>query len=237
MTFFSDRELHEATFLSRPNRFVVRIRIAGTLCSASLPNPGKLQELFFPGTVLLVYSMVGRKSTYNWRVAAVISRRGETVMLDTQVTNRVAEYLLRNKMIPSLKEYDLVRREVTCGHSRFDFLLSRGGQDYLLEVKSCTQFHGSTGLFPDAQTTRGARHVQELTALRKEGTETGVLFIVHSADIRRFTPDFHTDPAFSAVLSAALGSVDIICMGVSWDRNLQLHVAREVPLDMRAWEK
>ncbi|MGM0443124.1 MAG: DUF123 domain-containing protein, partial [Fibrobacterota bacterium] len=49
--------------------------------------------------------------------------------------------------------------------------------------------------------------------------------------------DFHTDPAFSAVLSAALGSVDIICMGVSWDRNLHLHVAREVPLDMRAWEK
>lgn len=219
---FFDKELLQARLVKRPNRFVVHIDINGAIEGASLPNPGKLGELFVKDCTLLVYKMEKEDAKYRFRVAGVISPQGKTIMLDTHVNNRVADYLLRNHLIPSLAEYDVVRWEVKHGKSRFDFLLTNGEEELYCEVKSCTLFHKSLAMFPDAVTDRGRRHVEELGELSREGIKTIVLFIIQSDVLTTFLPDFHTDPAFSQTLYENREDVTIVPISIGWDAQLNL---------------
>lgn len=43
------KDAQAATFLDRPNRFLVRCRLGGRTVKAFLPNPGRLRELLLPG--------------------------------------------------------------------------------------------------------------------------------------------------------------------------------------------
>jgi sugar fermentation stimulation protein A len=234
--FFS-QQLVPAQFVYRPNRFVVHITVQEKADTASLPNPGKLGELLHPGAVLWVYSTKDTSNRHPWRVAAVETADNRVIMLDTQVTNRVAEVFLQRKMIPALAEYTIEKREYTCGKSRFDFLLKRGQEKLILEVKSCTLFHKTTAMFPDAVTSRGARHVSELARLSRQGYRAAVLFMVHGGHLNRFSPEFHTDPVFARTLYDARKDISIYAQSLSWSGDLQ-HVssAEALTTDWRAYE-
>lgn len=235
---FFNKELIHARLVKRPNRFVVHIDIEGKTEGASLPNPGKLGELFVENCTLLVYHMEKKDAKYRYRVAGVISPQGNTIMLDTHVNNKVAHYLLENKLIPSLKEYDIVRSEVQYGRSRFDFLLTNGSEELYCEVKSCTLFHKTTAMFPDAVTERGRRHVAELGELAREGVKTIVLFIIQSNELTTFLPDFHTDPAFSETLYQNRKDIQIVPVSIGWDANLHLLPnVRELRIPWEVYEK
>lgn len=231
--FFPD-DFEMGTLLSRPNRFVVYLLIDGKKRGASLPNPGKLGELFIPGAVLFVHRMRSEVK-YAYRVIAVISNSDEVIMLDTHRNNRVAEHLINKSLIPSLKDYSVVKREVTVGNSRFDLLLEdHSGNNLYCEVKSCTLFGGGLAMFPDAVTSRGKRHIDELANMADSGIRTAVLFVVQSANIRFFSPDYHTDPDFSDTIYANRNKVKIIPVTAGWDKSLNLipdH--REIPV---LWE-
>ncbi|MCL4692069.1 MAG: DNA/RNA nuclease SfsA, partial [Candidatus Hydrogenedentes bacterium] len=126
-----------ATFLERPNRFLVRCRLEnGRTVEAFMPNPGRMGELLLPGVRLhLVDNGKGtlRKTRFT---CLAVDREGASVFLHTHVNNAVAEYLLRAGRIPGLERAEVVRSEVRVGHSRFDFLLREGGRDVLAEVMS-----------------------------------------------------------------------------------------------------
>ena len=74
----------------------------------------------------------------------------------------------------------------------------------LLEVKSVTLVEGGIGLFPDAVTARGTRHVRELAALRRTGGwAAAVLFVLQRPDADRITPFANRDPDFACALAEA----------------------------------
>jgi len=58
------------------------------------------------------------------------------------------------------------------------------------------------GLFPDAPTERGRRHVAELTALARAGERAAVVFVAQG-DARAVKVDTQIDPAFASALCAA----------------------------------
>jgi sugar fermentation stimulation protein A len=91
------------------------------------------------------------------------------------------------------------------GRSRFDFLLrGRGNRRLALEVKSVTLVEEEVGLFPDAVTARGARHLRELADLAgRAGWAAAVLFAVQRADVRRVRAAREIDPNFAAALEEA----------------------------------
>ena len=67
--------------------------------------------------------------------------------------------------------------------------------------------------FPDAPTTRGAKHLRELTALAKEGYGAYVLFVIQMADVAYLHPNDLTDPDFGAALrDAAAAGVQVLAM-------------------------
>ena len=223
MKFFG--EIITGEFISRHNRFIVYAKINGRRTKTYMPNPGRLLELLYPGSLLYIEKRPeGSKAKIPYTVVAV-DRDGNPVMLHTHKANDVVEYLLRNKKIEALKKYEVVRREAQHGRSRMDFLLTDGKKECFLEVKSCTLFEGSAAMFPDAVTERGRKHLIELAELDLKKTGMGkpkVIFLIGSHKVKSFMPDYHTDIEFSKTFLDIKDKIDIYPLSIGWNKDLSL---------------
>lgn len=224
---FPADEITKARFLARPNRFLVRCETdGGRRINAFLPNPGRLWELLLPGATLYVHRPRERArgdGTRKTRHTVLgVERDGHPIFLHTHETNHAAGHLLEHDLIPPLRGYRIVRAEVSVGKSRFDFLLSKDGEDLYLEVKSCTLFGNGIAMFPDAVTARGRRHILELADMSRQGIRSAVLFLVHYPDVQWFMPDYHTDIDFSRTLLDVREEVQLIPAAIGWNGDLTL---------------
>jgi sugar fermentation stimulation protein A len=130
----------------------------------------------------------------------------------------LAEGLLATGAVPGLEADWELRREVRHGSSRIDFLLQRGASRLWVEVKSVTLVDGGLGLFPDAPTRRGRRHVSELAALARKGDSAMLLFVVQRGDATAVAPHSLIDPAFAdALADAEKAGVDLRAAGFRFD--------------------
>jgi sugar fermentation stimulation protein A len=161
-----------------------------------------------------------------------VRTEGRWVCVDTRLANALTEEALKAKAVPGLWPYDAVVPESAHGRSRFDFLLPRGRMRGYVEVKSVTLVAGGVALFPDAPTLRGARHVDDLLALRRRGYGAAVLFLVHR-DALVLRPNDATDPAFGTALRrAARGGVFVLAHRTVFDGRT-LSLGPPLPVDLR----
>ncbi len=200
-----DRILHPARFLSRPNRFGVWVEIEGRSEYVHLPDPGRLRELLIPGTPVWLAPGAGaaRKTRYD---LVLVRQNGHLVSIDTGLPTRTVREALRGGTIPEFQGYQAVRPEVRFGGSRLDFLLTGDSGACLVEVKSVTLVQDGRGLFPDAVTERGTRHLQELRRAVQEGYRACVFFVVQREDANSCAPNEGTDPGFAQALRLAVAS-------------------------------
>lgn len=217
-----DGKLVHAVFIRRINRFLVECSLQGSVIKVFLPNPGRLWELLFPGTPVILSEDEHSENRRTDYTLAGTNANGTTVMLNTHMANHAVRWLIEQGRIPSLKDYSVIRQEYTVGGSRFDFLLQGKEKKMLLEVKSCTLFGKKIAMFPDAPSERAAKHVRELGHLAGKSTDVGVLFLVHSSGPDYFLPDYHTDPSFADELYKNRDRLNIIPASVSWDPDLSL---------------
>jgi len=212
--------LTTATFVDRPNRFVVRCVRDGKRITAYLPNPGRLWELLIPGSVLYLKQNNGAvKIPYT---VMAVEKKSIPVMLHTHLTNDTVEILLNKHMVPGFEDAEIVRREAAFGDSRFDFLLQRNGRQFILEVKNCTLFCDRLAMFPDAVTERGSCHLAGLLELKKQGIDTGMLFVIQWPHSRYFMPEYHTDFVFSKAFLQCRDTILVKAVALSWQKNLSL---------------
>ena len=192
------------TFLCRPNRFLVQAEIDGRQELAHLADPGRLRELLLPGAPLLLRRESGERRKTRYTVFLV--RQGATwVCIDTRMPNKVAREALESGQLLPFRGYDAVRGEVTRGNSRLDFLLTSPSLPCCwVEVKSVSLVEGGRALFPDAPTSRGARHVRELADIVAKGERAAVLFLLQRPDAERFSPHGERDPLFAQALRKAV---------------------------------
>lgn len=195
--------LLEAQFVARPNRFLTIVRLEGRETEAHLPDPGRLRELLVPGRTVWVRPEANAKRKTRYTLALVRAPSGELVSLVTTLPNALVGEALEAGRIDELAGWRLEESEHAWGRSRFDFLLSSRGRRMLLEVKSVTLVDAGRALFPDAVTTRGARHVRELAAALEAGLEAAVFFVVQRRDARSITAARSIDPAFADALTEA----------------------------------
>lgn len=195
--------LVEGRFVRRDNRFRVTVEVAGQEVWAHLPNSGRLGELLVPGrcTLLVERSGTERKTRYD---LSLVAMEGGWVSVDARLPNDLVEEALRAGRLESLAGYATVRREVTWGHSRFDFLLEAPGRrPCLVEVKSITLVIDGLACFPDAVTARGRRHVAELAEAIEAGYRAAVVFVVQRDDAVGMRPHHEADPDFARALCDA----------------------------------
>lgn len=196
-----------ARFVERPNRFVVWARLGdGRLVRAHLADPGRLEELLQPGRRIWLQPAADPRRKTRWStVLAASPDGGGLISLDATLPNRLIARALAAEALDELADWQLERAEATLGRSRFDFLLrSATGERLALEVKSVTLVEGGVGLFPDAVTARGRRHLEELAQLAgRPGWRAAVLFVAQRPDVRRVRADRRIDPAFADALETA----------------------------------
>ena len=223
--------IKKALFLRRLNRFVIECNLDGQTVVAHLPNPGRLWELLLPNvTILLVKNRLSPLRTTSYTAVAVI-RDGVPVLLHTQMTNTVVQFLLGQGRLPGFEGTRIIRREAVFGKSRFDFLLQRDRDQMILEVKSCTLFNHEMAMFPDAVSDRARRHLMELAEWTARGYSCGVVFVVSAPEPRFFLPDYHTDFAFARALQETKDCLLIKAVGVHWRDNLTLaDNIRDIPI-------
>lgn len=219
--------IHKATFLRRPNRFVAQVEWEGAEVTVHVKNTGRCRELLVPGaTVYLVRSDdPNRKTAFD----LVAVEKGELLVnMDSQAPNRVfGEWAASGAFVPGLT---LLRPETVWGDSRFDFYWEAGERKGFVEVKGCTLEDDGAARFPDAPTLRGVKHLEELIRAKAAGYEAAVCFVLQMAPMKRFSPNDETHPAFGEALRrAAQAGVEILAYECSVTPD-SLRMTRPVPV-------
>lgn len=193
--------LINATFISRPNRFIVIVKINNNIFKSHLADPGRLKELLIPNANLLVKKVknrLGRKTKFS---TIMVLHDGNYISLVSTLPNKFVKQAIVKKELPILKDYKIISTEYTIGNHRLDFLLENPeNEDFFLEVKSVTLSEEGTAKFPDAITLRGLKHVKLLTDMVKNGKNAGILFVCQRSDVNFFKPMWERDPKFSQAL-------------------------------------
>ena len=193
-------DTREAVFLARPNRFIAEVELAGKREIVHVKNTGRCRELLLPGAQVILAAGEGSGRKTVWDLVTVRKPGLGWVNMDSQAPNRVVREWLEGGGIPGLTA---IRPEYPYGASRVDFRLERGEMRILMEVKGCTLERGGMGWFPDAPTLRGARHLRELAAARREGWECILAFVIAMPGVRQVLPNRETDPDFAQALEEA----------------------------------
>ncbi len=197
------------TFLSRPNRFIAHIVIAGKQELCHVRNTGRCRELLPAGAQVFCEEAQSpnRKTRYD---LIAVQKGPRLINMDSQAPNAAAkEWLLAG----GLGKIENLRPESRHGDSRFDFSFHKEGIPCFLEVKGVTLETEGVCAFPDAPTLRGTKHLRELAQLAQEGYGAYILFVIQMSDVSYLHPNDATDPAFAAALrEAAKAGVQILAM-------------------------
>ena len=189
----------EGIFLSRPNRFIAHIEIAGKVEVCHVKNTGRCRELLPAGAK--VWCLDAGSPTRKTRYDLITVQKGERLInMDSQAPNIAAREWLEKG---GLGEIDNLKAEQKHGDSRFDFSFEKDGKTCFLEVKGVTLENDGVCAFPDAPTERGAKHLRELTRLAAEGYGAYVLFVIQMEGVKYLHPNDLTDKPFGEALRQA----------------------------------
>lgn len=194
-------------FINRLNRFEGIVKIEGLKELVHIPNTGRCRELLVKGAMVIleIRESKTRKTPYEM---IMVYKGDRLISIDSQAPNKIAEEAVRKGLIEEIGNYGYVKREVYYQSSRFDLFLKRTEQSRkedscYIEIKGVTLEIDGIAKFPDAPTERGARHLRELAAARREGYRAAVIFLVQMEGIKHFTPNKLMDGQFAEALTAA----------------------------------
>lgn len=190
-----------AIFIERPNRFIAMVKINGEIHKAHVPNTGRLKELLIEGRKVLLsfHDDPKRKTKYELRF---VEKNNMWISVDSQLPNKIVKEALENRELEVFSGYDKVNTEVGFGNSRFDIFLDID-KGMFIEIKGVNLEINSWGYFPDAPTSRGRKHLEELIIARENGFKAGIVFLIQNPLISGFSPNESTDPKFSNMLKLA----------------------------------
>lgn len=232
--------LEQGLLLRRYKRFLADILDANGLpLTLHCPNTGSMRNCGAEGSRVW-YSRSGnaaRKLPGTWEM--VESADGHLVGINTGRANDLVQEALEVGILAELRNQGSLRREVRYGRegSRIDFLLAPGspqGESCYLEVKNLTLGTDSgTGMFPDAVTERGHKHLRELVQVRRLGSRAVLLFCVQHTGILRVRPADEIDPEYGRLLRwAAASGVEVLAYRASLSpEDISLADAVAVELD------
>ena len=200
-----------ARFLRRVNRFIADIELSdGQVVQAHLANTGRMQELLRPGVAALVRPAKNPARKTAWDLLAV-DHGGSWVCLAAAWANDFMREWLSKGRIAGFYDWKQIEWEKKIGNSRFDFAVTlQSGERWLLEVKSVNYVIDGHALFPDAPTTRGRRHVEELLALREQGWQVGIFFVTMGQPVVDVGFNAENDPEFACVMQRAIAEGAVV---------------------------
>jgi len=218
MVLFNLRKLgvlEEAIFLERPNRFVGICSINGNNHRCHIADSGRLKEILTEGRKLLVVkNRPGMKTDY--KVVGALMEEG-WILLNTSIHSKIGEEAIKKGVLGFIPEK--IKKEFAFGNSRIDYLING---NILVELKGSNLLVGDKCVFPDAPTSRGKRHLEELIKSLSQGYEPYIL-MMGLRDCSCFKTNGRVDLEFSKTFKKALKKgVKFRGFTVKIDRNFNL---------------
>ncbi|MCB2200434.1 DNA/RNA nuclease SfsA [bacterium] len=211
----------EGRLLRRYKRFLADVLVDGEEMTVHCPNSGSMAGLKDEGNRVRISGPHAptRKLRYGLEQIEVTRPDGQVIWVgvNTAIPNHISKEAIEAGIVPGLEGYDTVRSEVKLGdHSRIDLLLeSKDRPPCWVEVKNTTVVQedpgdktslnvGDIATFPDAVTSRGAKHLDELMGRVKAGERAVMLYTAQRADAKRFAIARGFDPGYAEKFREAL---------------------------------
>ena len=213
-------KLVRGTLVKRYKRFLADVRLDnGKIVTAHCPNTGSMTGCSESGQPVYLsrHDNPKRKLKYTWEL---IEMPTSLVGVNTLVPNRLVSLSAAAGLISELAGYETVEREVKVGNnSRLDLRLSNGEKDRCyIEIKNCTLVENGVARFPDAVTTRGLKHLNELENLVDSGCRCVMFYFIQRMDARVFEPADQIDPDYGKNLRRVVNrGVEILIYDVAMD--------------------
>lgn len=206
-------ELFPGKLIKRYKRFMADVQLEdGSVVTAHCPNSGSMKTCLGENwPVLLTKSdNPNRKLAYTWEL---VHNHSCWIGINTHLANRLAAEAIGQGWIPELSGYDLLETEKKYGqNSRIDILLSSAGKKCFVEVKNVTLVEDDGFYkFPDSVTSRGLKHLGELSEMVKQGHRAVMLYAIQRSDGSTFKPAAKIDAKYAEGLKEAYkNGVEII---------------------------
>ena len=228
-----ENKLISGLFIKRYKRFFVDIKINNQVITAHCPNTGSMYGLLKKGNKVWVSKSnnPNRKLKYTLEI---IEDNKVKVGINTHSTNKIVHHALKNNLIKELKNSIEIKPETKFGkNTRFDFLVINKDFKAFIEVKNVTlSREKKKAEFPDAITSRGLKHINELINASKKGYKIFILYLVQREDCNYFSIAKDIDAEYAKALAKAVkNNLNILCYdckffakGIKLNRKIKIKV-------------
>lgn len=223
-------EILEGIFKARPNRFIAHVEINGKMEVCHVKNTGRCKELLIEGVKVFLEKNdnPNRKTKYS---LIGVQKGNLLINMDSQAPNKVIKDWLQSGNLFS-KEAKIFP-EKTFQKSRFDFYVEDKQNKIFIEVKGVTLEQEGLGLFPDAPTQRGVKHIRELCESLQQGYQAYIIFVIQMKGVYSFQPNYTTHPEFGETLvKAEKAGVKILAYDCTVTKD-SLEIDQSVPVNLK----
>ena len=226
-------KLISGLFVKRYKRFFVDIKINNQVITAHCPNTGSMYGLLKKGNKVWVSKSKNpnRKLKYTLEI---IEDQKVKVGVNTHSTNKIVHHALKNNLIKEFENSLEIKPETKFGkNTRFDFLVINKNFKAFIEVKNVTlSREEKKAEFPDAVTSRGLKHIKELTNASKSGYKVFILYLIQREDCVSFSIAKDIDADYSKTLTKAVkNNLNVLCYdckfstkGIKLNRKIKIKI-------------
>ena len=172
-----ENRLISGLLVKRYKRFFADVKINDKIITAHCPNTGSMYGLLKKGNKVWISKSnnPNRKLKYTLEI---IEDNNSKVGVNTLSANKIIYHALQNNLIKEFNNISNIQPETKFGlNTRFDFLITDEKNKSFIEVKNVTLSRKrAIAEFPDAKTTRGLKHINELLKASKKNYNIFILF-------------------------------------------------------------
>jgi sugar fermentation stimulation protein A len=208
-----ENKLIPGRLINRYKRFFVDVKINDKKITAHCPNTGSMYGLLKKGNKVWVTKSdnPNRKLKYTLQI---IEDKKSKVGVNTHLTNKIVHHALKNNLIKEFDKKIEIKPETKFGtNTRFDFLITQQKFKAFIEVKNVTLSRiKNLAEFPDAITSRGLKHINELLKASNMGYKIFILYLIQRNDCKLFKIAEDVDPEYSnSLVKAVKKKLNILC--------------------------
>ena len=210
---YFENKLIPGLLIKRYKRFFVDIKIKNQVITAHCPNTGSMYGLLKKGNKVWISKSnnPNRKLKYTLEI---IENDKSKVGVNTHSSNKIVHDALKNNLIDEFKNLLEIKPETKFGtNTRFDFLVLKKKDKSFIEVKNVPLCRKKEiAEFPDAVTSRGLKHINELVKASKKNYKIYILYLIQRDDCKTFTIAKDIDPNYANALTKAVKKkLNILC--------------------------
>ena len=210
---YFENKLISGRLIKRYKRFFADVKINNKVITAHCPNTGSMFGLLKKNNKVWLSKSNNPKRKLKYTLQIIEDKKSK-VGVNTHLTNKIVMHALQNNLIKIFDKNIKIKPEIKFGfNTRFDFLITKKNYKAFIEVKNVTlSKKKGVAEFPDAITSRGAKHINELIKASNKGYAIYIAFIIQREDCKKFVISKDIDPIYYSLLSKAVKKkLNILC--------------------------